>query len=121
MFFWGGKCSYDLGGSTLPETNSSPQKLDELEDFLLSFWDSAYFQVLLLLVSGSVLEKTLSFVLPNVTVSGDLFANLLHLQKHRRGRGLLALARSQQWWNRGQCSVHVLLAYFYHLLPTFIN
>lgn len=24
---------------------------------------------------------------------GDLFANLLHLQKHRRGRGLLALSR----------------------------
>ena len=61
MFFWGGKCSYDLGGSTLPETNSSPQKLDELEDFLLSFWDSAYFQVLLLLVSGSVLEKNAFF------------------------------------------------------------
>ena len=49
LFFFGGGLLY-----TLPETNSFAPKKGWLEYILLSYWVSAYFQVLLLLVSERV-------------------------------------------------------------------
>ena len=45
---------------TLPETNIFAPENCWLEDFLLSFWDPAYFQGLLLLVLGMVYQKKMT-------------------------------------------------------------
>ena len=53
---WGGLVTCQVGPKktfTLPETNSSPLKMDGW-NMILSYRDSAYFQVRLLLVSGRV-------------------------------------------------------------------
>ena len=46
-------CFGGVLGGTLPETNSLPLKMDGWNT-ILSYWVSAYFQVLLLLVLGRV-------------------------------------------------------------------
>ena len=59
----GGKSALSpIEGSTLPETNSLPLKNGGWET-TFSFWVSAYFQVLLLLVSARVSLKTSSVTL----------------------------------------------------------
>ena len=99
--------------NTLTETNIASEN-SCFEDFLLSSYKIRPIFRCELLVSGSVGKKTrfLLYCQTSLFVWGDLFANLLHLQKHRRGRGLLALARSNGGTG-GPCSFHVSCWYFY--------
>ena len=80
--------------TTTPETNSSPLKMDGWK-MILSFWGPAYFQVLLLLVSGKLNKHK---VIQTSHLHRYSLANFnLKLAPHQRDDIRTSPYKSQSW------------------------